>query len=50
MNTKSDKYKHLTTFAEAIEEGKGTDALCSIIPGKLVIYFFHDGWNFVCKK
>lgn len=38
------------SFDEAIEEGKGCDALFSIIPGKLAIYFLHDGWNFVCEK
>jgi hypothetical protein len=38
------------SFKKAIEEGKGHDALFSIYPGKLAVYFFHEDWNFVCKR
>ncbi len=38
------------SFKEAIEEGKSHDAIFSIKPGELAIYFSHDGWNFVCKR
>lgn len=38
------------TFAEAVELGSNNDAIFSIKPGKLAIYFFHEGWNYVCSK
>ena len=38
------------SFKDAIEEGQGQDALFSINPGELAVCFFHDGWNFVCKR
>ena len=38
------------TFENAIEAGKGKDAIFSINPGKLAVCFFHDSWNFVCKR
>ena len=38
------------SFKDAIAEGKNHDAIFSINPGKLVVCFFHDGWNFVCTK
>ncbi|MCW9023559.1 MAG: hypothetical protein OQK73_02645 [Gammaproteobacteria bacterium] len=40
----------LISFKEAIDAGKELDAIFSIQPGKLAIYFFHEGWNFVCKR
>jgi hypothetical protein len=40
----------LITFKEAKETGKELDAIFSIQPGVLAIYFFHEGWNFVCKR
>lgn len=46
-------FKHdpkVISFKQACEEGKTHDAIFSIIAGKLVIYFFNEGWNFVCKK
>lgn len=38
------------SFKDAIQNGKGHDAIFSITPGKLVVCFFHDGWNFVCTR
>lgn len=38
------------SFKNAIEEAKDNDAIFSINPGKLAVYFYHEGWNFVCKK
>ena len=38
------------SFKEAIEKGKGQDAIFSIQPGELAVYLLHDGWNFVCKR
>jgi hypothetical protein len=38
------------TFKEAIEEGHGHNAMFSINPGKLAVYFLQEGWNFVCKR
>ena len=38
------------SFKEAIEEGKNHDSIFSIELGKLAVYFFHEGWNFVCKR
>ena len=44
-----DKPKCIS-FKEAIAEGNRHDALFSISPGKLVVCFCQDGWNFVCKR
>lgn len=38
------------SFKEAIAAGNGTDALFSINLGELAVCFFHDGWNFVCRR
>ena len=38
------------SFKDAIEEAKGHDAIFSIYPGELAIYFYHEGWNFVCQR
>lgn len=38
------------SFKEAIERAKGRDAMFSISPGKLAIFFYHEGWNFVCRN
>lgn len=38
------------SFKEAVEKGKSHDSIFSIEPGKLVVYFFHEGWNFICKR
>ena len=38
------------SFKEATEKSKGHDAIFSIISGELAIYFYHEGWNFVCKR
>lgn len=38
------------SFKEAKEEAKGRDTMFSISPGKLAVYFYHEGWNFVCKN
>ncbi|WP_439136063.1 hypothetical protein [Pseudomaricurvus sp.] len=40
----------LITFQEACAIGNNKDAIFSIIPGKLAVYFFHEGWNYVCSK
>lgn len=44
-----DEPKYIS-FEEAIDKGKINDSIFSIEPGKLVIYFFSEGWNFVCKR
>ena len=38
------------SFKAAKEVVKGRDAMFSIEPGKLAVYFYHEGWNFVCRK
>lgn len=38
------------SLREAIDAGEGSNAIFSIKPGELAVCFFHDGWNFVCKK
>ena len=40
----------IMTLAEAKHRKKDNDAIFSITPGKLAIYFFSDGWNFVCTN
>ncbi len=40
----------ITTFKEAIEKGDCRNALFSIRPGKLAVFFFHEGWNYVCRR
>lgn len=40
----------IVTFKEAITLGDYRDAIFSIKPGKFAIFFFHEGWNFVCKR
>lgn len=45
----SDEPKCIS-FNEAVEVIKVRDAIFSITPGKLAIYFYHEGWNFVCKR
>ena len=37
------------SFKDANKAEKN-DAIFSIKPGELVVYYFSDGWNFVCKK
>jgi len=46
-------FKHqpkCVSLKDALEEEKDNDAIFSIEPGTLVIYFNHEGWNFVCKN
>ena len=38
------------SFKEAVGLVKVRDAIFSITPGRLAIYFYHEGWNFVCKR
>lgn len=38
------------SFKEAKEEVAGRDAMFSIEPGRLAVYFYHEGWNFVCRR
>ena len=38
------------TLKDAVNKDKEGDSIFSISPGKLVIFFYHEGWNFVCKK
>jgi len=38
------------SFANARKRAQTNDAIFSITPGKLVVYFFKDDWNFVCRK
>ncbi|HEY9050476.1 MAG TPA: hypothetical protein VIQ03_02960 [Gammaproteobacteria bacterium] len=40
----------IISFKAALERSKSNDSIFSMQPGKLVIYLFHDGWNFVCRK
>ena len=40
----------IISFKEALLANKKHDAIFSITPGKLAIYFFHEWWNFVCNK
>ncbi len=40
----------IISFKEAITSGTYHNAIFSIKAGKLAIYFFHEGWNFVCKR
>ena len=40
----------LLTGQRAIELGRGHDALFSIIPGKLAVYFFHEDISIVCRS
>jgi len=37
-------------FKEAFEEGVNEDAIFSYKPGELAVYFFHEGWIFLCEK
>ena len=38
------------TLKEAVELGCNNNAIFSIQPGKLAIYFFHEGENFICER
>jgi len=38
------------TLADAVAEGSGRDAIFSLEPGRLVIYFSHEGWSWLCRK
>ena len=38
------------TFRESVEKGDCQNAIFSINPGKLAIFFFHEGWNYICKR
>ncbi|MDH5572114.1 MAG: hypothetical protein OEY89_10135 [Gammaproteobacteria bacterium] len=38
------------SLKEAVEEAKNHDAIFSMVPGKSAIYFYHEGWNFVCQR
>jgi len=38
------------SFEEARNEGENSDAIFSLKKGKLAIYFFHEGWNYVCER
>jgi len=38
------------SFTEAIKKAKEHEAIFSIQPGKLAVYFLLDGWKFVCRK
>ena len=40
----------ILSFDEAKKEKSESDAIFSIDPGALVIYFYHEDWNFVCRK
>jgi hypothetical protein len=37
-------------FNEAFDKGMNEDAIFSYKPGKLAIYFFHEGWIFLCEN
>ena len=40
----------IISFSEASEKGWYQDAIFSYKPGKLAVYFFHEGWIFLCKR
>ena len=42
----------LMTAAEAasISTEKFADAVISIVPGKLALFFHHDGWTWICER
>ncbi|HOF34654.1 MAG TPA: hypothetical protein PK624_12390 [Spirochaetota bacterium] len=40
----------IITFEKAVEMGDFRNAIFSIKPGKLAVFFFHEGWNYICKR
>ena len=37
-------------FGEVYERAVNSDAIFSIVPGKLAIFFFHEGEEWLCEK
>jgi hypothetical protein len=40
----------LLPLSEALKDGDRRDAIFSIVPGELAIFFFHEGEMWLCKK
>lgn len=38
------------TFKEAVDLGHYKNAIFSIKSGKLAVFFFHEGWNYICNR
>lgn len=36
--------------AASLAEERNTDAMFSLVAGKLAIFFFHEGWNWECER
>lgn len=37
-------------LAEAVTAAAGRDALFSIAPAKVAVFFFHEGWAWICRR
>ena len=46
----SDSVPLLVTAERALELGFGQDALFSVIPGKIAVYFFHEDFVMECRS
>ena len=49
-NFHADSQPLLVTGHRAIELGTGHDAIFSVVPGKLAVYFFHEDFVMDCRS
>lgn len=42
--------KITAAIASSITNERSIDAIWSMVPGKLVLFFFHEGWSWKCER